>query len=140
MLASMNRVDGPFAVITVIGTFSPDRIFASLLSMVTTLGAEMIFTEVKEEFLRRDREYLVAMMDLELAGVLLRQGRADEVEPLAAEALEIFQDLEISREALKAVRILREACRRKIATAELVQEVVAFLNRLERQPGLRFAL
>ena len=113
------------------------KIFAGLGKL---RRAEEIFTEVKEQFLRRDREYLVAMMDLELAGVLLRQGRADEVEPLAEEALEIFQDLEVGREALKAVRFLREACRRKQATAELVQQVVAFLNRLERQPGLRFVV
>jgi len=111
------------------------KIFAGLGKL---RRAGEIFTEVKEQFLRRDREYLVAMMDLELAGVLLRQGRADEVEPLAEEALEIFQDLEVGREALKAVRFLREACRRKQATADLVQQVVTFLNRLERQPGLRF--
>ena len=33
------------------------------------------------------------------------------------------------------MRFLREACRRKQATAEIMQQVVAFLNRLERQPG-----
>jgi tetratricopeptide (TPR) repeat protein len=111
------------------------KIFAGLKKL---RRAEQIFTEVKEEFLRHDREYLVAMLDLELATVLLRQGRPDEVEPLAEEALEIFRDLEVGREALKAVRYLREACRRKVATAEIVQQVVGFLNRLEQQPGLRF--
>ena len=113
------------------------KIFAGLGKL---RRAEKIFTEVKEEFLRRDREYLVAIMGLELAGVLLRQGRADEVEPLAEEALEIFRGLKVGREALKAVRFLREACRQKLATAELVQEVVTFLSRLERQPGLRFEM
>lgn len=111
------------------------KIFAGLGKL---RRAEKIFTEVKEGFDRRDREYLVAMLDLELAGVLLRQGRADEVEPLAEEALEIFQDLEVGREALRAVRFLQSACRQKLATATLVQQVVAFLHRCEHQPGLRF--
>jgi len=111
------------------------KIFAGLKKL---RRAEQIFTEVKKEFLRRNREYLVAMLDLELVAVLLCQGRPDEVTPLAEEALDIFRDLEVSREALKAVRYLREACRRKAATAEMVQQVVAFLNRLEQQPGLRF--
>jgi len=112
------------------------KIFAGLGKL---WRAEMIFKEVKDEFLRRDREYLAAMLGLELAGVVLRQGRPDEVEELAEEALEIFQNLEVGREALKAVRYLREACRQRAATAELVQQVVRFLTRFEQQPELRFA-
>jgi len=113
------------------------KIFAGLGKLKR---AENIFTEVKAEFLQRDRKYLVAMMDLELTGVLLRQGRAAEVDALAEEALVTFRELKIDREALKAVRYLREACRLKLATAGMVQEVVRFLNRLEQRPGLRFQL
>jgi hypothetical protein len=80
------------------------------------------------------------MLDLELAEVLLRQGRSEEVEPLAEEALEIFQELRVDREALRAVHTLRNACRRRLVTAELVRHVVTFLNRLERRPGLHFAV
>jgi tetratricopeptide (TPR) repeat protein len=113
------------------------KIFAGL----GKLGrAEEIFSETKEEFLAREQDYVAAMLNLELAGVLLRQGRADEVEELAEEALEIFRDLGIDREALRAVRYLREACRQRVATAELIEQVVSFLNRLERWPGLRFVL
>lgn len=112
------------------------KIFAGLRKL---WRAEQIFIEVKEKFSHHGREYLVAMLDLELAGVLLRQGRVDEVELLAEEALEIFRTLEVGREALKAVRYLREACRRKRATAELVQQVVRFLSDHELKPGLRFA-
>jgi hypothetical protein len=54
--------------------------------------------------------------------------------------LEIFKDLNVSREAERAVRYLRDACRQGAATVDLVQRVVSFLNRLEHQPGLRFAL
>lgn len=113
------------------------KIFAGLGKLQR---AEEIFSEVQEEFRRRDRKYLVAMLGLELAEVLLRQGRSEEVEPLAQEALEIFQELRVDREALRAVHTLRNACRRRLATAELVRRVVTFLHRLERRPGLRFAL
>ena len=102
--------------------------------------AEAIFTEVKEEFRQRDRKYLVAMLDLELMNVQLRQGGGAEIDALAEEAVGIFRELKVHREALKAVSFLREACRQKLATSELVQEVVNFLNRLERRPGLRFGL
>jgi len=112
------------------------KIFAGLGKL---WRAAAILAEVKEEFLRRDREYLAAMLSLELAGVRLRQGKAAEVEALAEEALEIFHDLEVGREALRAARYLREAARRREATPGLVEKVVGFLTRLERQPGLRFA-
>lgn len=113
------------------------KIFAGLGKL---RRAEQIFTEVKKEFLGHHREYLVAMVNLELAAVLLRQGRPNEVEPLAEEALEIFRGLGVGREALKALRFLREACRQKVATVELVQQVTRFLNRLEREPELRFVV
>jgi tetratricopeptide (TPR) repeat protein len=112
------------------------KIFAGLGKL---RRAEQIFTEVKKEFLVHHREYLVAMVNLELAAVLLRQGRPNEVEPLAEEALEIFRGLGVGREALKALRYLREACRQKVATVEIVQQVTRFLSRLERQPELRFS-
>jgi len=101
--------------------------------------AEGIFTEVQEEFRQRGREYDSVAVGLELAGVLLRQGgREVEVEELAEEALETLKDLPVSREALRAVRYLRDACRQRLATAETVRQVVSFLKRVEHQSGLRF--
>ncbi len=112
------------------------KIFAGLGKL---WRAEMIFKEVKEDFLRRGRDYLAAMLGLELAGVMLRQGRPDEVEELATEAFETFRDLAVGREALKAVRYLQQACHQRAASAEKVQKVLMFLYRLEQKPGLRFA-
>ena len=100
--------------------------------------AEEILFEVKENFLVQERDYLVAMVGLELASVLLWQGRTAEVEALAEEALELFQELGVEREALRAVRYLRDACRQGAATAGLIRQTVSFLNRLEHQPGLCF--
>jgi tetratricopeptide (TPR) repeat protein len=111
------------------------KIFAGLGKLQR---AEEILSEVRQKFVVLDREYLAAMVDLELAAVLLRRGKAAEVEAVAEEALQIFEDLRVDREALRAVRYLRDACRQREASAGLVQEVVSFLNRLENQPDLRF--
>ena len=77
-------------------------------------------------------------MGLERAGVLLRQGRTDEVDAVVEEALEIFLALQVSREALRALRYLRESCAQKAATADLVRRVVDFLQKLKSKPYLRF--
>lgn len=99
---------------------------------------EAILREVQDGFLRRQRQYEAAMVGLELTAVLLRQGKTGDAEQAASQALETFQALKINSEARKAVLYLREACRRKTATAALAQTVLRFLQRLERDPSLRF--
>jgi hypothetical protein len=99
---------------------------------------EAILREVQDSFLLRQRQYEAAMVGLELTAVLLRQGKTGEAERAASQALETFQALKINSEARKAVLYLREACRRKTATAALAQTVLRFLQRLERDPSLRF--
>lgn len=79
-------------------------------------------------------------MGLELASVELRQGKVVEVRRLAEDTLETFVKLGIHREAVKALRYLREACRLERATVQLVGEICDFLTRLQRQPHLRFDL
>jgi tetratricopeptide (TPR) repeat protein len=100
--------------------------------------AEEILSEVRRAFARRGREYEAALVGLELAVVYLRQRKAGQAETLAEEALETFQDLKVAHEARKAVVYLREACRQKVASAAMVQEILRFLKKLERDPTLRF--
>ena len=97
-------------------------------------------SEVRDEFLVRGMDYDAALAGLELAGAWLRQGRKNaEVRELADEAREIFQDLGVGGEAIVAVAILQEACRRREATPGLVERIVSFLRQLEWNPQLRFA-
>lgn len=100
--------------------------------------AEHVFSEVEEGFFRTGLEYEAALVSLERAGVLLRQGRADEVDAVVEEALETFRVLQVDREAFRAVQYLRESCGQKIATADLVRRVVDFLQKLQSKPYLRF--
>jgi tetratricopeptide (TPR) repeat protein len=111
------------------------RIFAGLGKLeraATALG------DARESFLDHGLDYEGALIGLEYASVLLQQGRLADVEELATEALEIFEMLEIQPEAVRAVAYLRKVCVARKATADLVREVVSFLQRLERRPGLRF--
>jgi len=100
--------------------------------------AEHVFAEVEDGFFRAGLEYEAALVGLERAGVLLRQGRTDEVDAVVEEALETFLALQVSREALRALRYLRESCAQRAATADLVRRVVDFLQKLESKPYLRF--
>jgi len=100
--------------------------------------AEKAFAEVHGGFLAAGVDYEGALVGLEYAGVLFEQGRFDEVEARAGEALETFERLAIGAEAVKAVRALRNAFVARRATQALVREVVQFLERFDRRPHLRF--
>lgn len=101
--------------------------------------AEQVLGEVRNGFLERGQKYDAALVGLDLAAVWLRQDKNAAARELAEEILETFAALGIQREGIKAVRYLREACRREMATPALVQRVSGFLRRLEWQPQLRFA-
>lgn len=101
--------------------------------------AEQILVEVRESFLERDQRYDAALVGLDLAAVWLQQDKPDAVRDLVEEILRTFAALGIRGEGLKAVRSLRQACRRETATPALAQRVSGFLRRLEWQPQLRFA-
>lgn len=101
--------------------------------------AEQVLHEVRTGLRERGQEYDAALVGLDLAAVWLQQGNNAAVRELAEEILQTFAALGVQREGLKAVRYLREACRREMATPALVQRVSGFLRRLEWQPQLRFA-
>jgi len=100
--------------------------------------AEEILSEVKQGFSHRDRAYEEAMVSLELAAVYLRQRKTAAAEELVVEALEIFLDLKVAYEARKAVGYLRQAFRQNVASANMVQAILQFLRKLERDPALSF--
>jgi tetratricopeptide (TPR) repeat protein len=95
--------------------------------------AEKAFAEVHSGFLAAGVDYEGALVGLEYAGILFEQGRFDEVEALAAEALETFELLAIGVEAVKAVQALHNAFIARRATQALVREVVQFLERFDRR-------
>ena len=100
--------------------------------------AQEVYLEVRSSFLQVGRDYESALAGLNLASVWLRQGKTSQVRELAEELVLTFEEAGVRSEALKAVRFLREACRRESATPALAETVGVFLRRLEWQPQLRF--
>lgn len=70
----------------------------------------------------------------------LEIGKAREVKELAEETFEIFEELKVHREALRAVRFFRNACQEQEASAALARQVAGFIRQLEWHPQRRFAV
>ncbi len=123
-----------------------DLLRVAYLSGVVAAGTGQA-EEAEETFERVRREYAshepplalyYAVVSLELALLLLEQGRTSEVRTLAAEMRWIFSSQGVHREAVAALRIFCEAARRETATVELARKVIRFLHRAQHDPGLKF--
>lgn len=100
--------------------------------------AAAAFREVRQVFLDYPLPYDYALASLDLALVLLEEGRTAEVRTLAQEMLAVFEAQQIHREALAALQLFCDAAKQEAATAELVRRVERFLKRVEVDPELRF--
>jgi tetratricopeptide (TPR) repeat protein len=94
--------------------------------------------QVRRELVDLRMAYDAALATLDLAVVLLEDGKNAEVCGLAAEMLAIFESLTVYREAFAAVRVFWQAVEGKTATAELGRRLLRFLERARRNPELRF--
>jgi tetratricopeptide (TPR) repeat protein len=100
--------------------------------------AQATFEKVRRVFAHHGLSINFALVSLELALILLEQGRTKEVRALAEEMLEIFKAQKVEREALAALQIFCNAAKRETATVELARRVVKFLYRAQHDPELRF--
>jgi len=101
-------------------------------------AAQAAFEQARDVFHRRELTWDYAVVSLELALILLAQGRAGETRRLAEEMLLIFQAQKIEREALAALQIFCDAARSETATIELTRRIVKFLYQARHNPELRF--
>lgn len=100
--------------------------------------AEAAFRQARHELRNHKLPYDYALVSLDLALLLLEQGRTTEVRGLCAEMAWIFQAEGIAREAQAAVRLYCEAARTETVTVELTRRVVRFLHRIQHDPEARF--
>jgi tetratricopeptide (TPR) repeat protein len=100
--------------------------------------AEGIFREVRQGYEEVGRPYDAGIAALDLTAALLARGKTAEATQVALEAAETFKQLEIQREVLQAVILLRNAFEMRAATLTMVEEVAGFLRRIEIDPALRF--
>ena len=98
--------------------------------------AQAAFRQASTVFYRRELTWDYAVVSLELALILLEQGRAAETRKLAEEMLQIFKAQKVEREALAALQLFCNAARRGTATVELARKVVKFLYRAQYDPEL----
>jgi tetratricopeptide (TPR) repeat protein len=100
--------------------------------------AEEEFERVRRYFASQQLGLECALVSLDLALLLLAQGRTDEVRTLTAQMAWIFKSQGIHREALSALKVFCDAAENDAATAELTNQIVRFLHRSRRDPELTF--
>jgi tetratricopeptide (TPR) repeat protein len=101
--------------------------------------AEAAFREVREAFVELGVAYDAALVSLDLAAVLARQGRTAEMRQLAEEMLTFFTSRQIHREAMAALLVFCEAARLESAGVGVVEQVATFLKQARNAPDLRFS-
>jgi tetratricopeptide (TPR) repeat protein len=103
--------------------------------------AEEAFEQVRNKFASFDPPlaFDYAQVSLDLALLLVVQGRTAEARTLADEMTWIFTSQGVEREALAALRVFCEAAQQEAATVELTRDVIRFLHRSQHDPELKFA-
>lgn len=100
--------------------------------------AERKLLELRDAFVEQRLGYDASLVTLDLAALLLEQGRAAEVRRLAAEALPVLLAQDIHREAMAALIAFQQATEIEQATPGMVHRVAAYLIRARKNPELRF--
>jgi hypothetical protein len=97
--------------------------------------AELNLTQVRHEFHVRGLVYDEALVALEIARLLLGQGRTAKTRELALEVEPVLRSLGVEDEARRAVSLFWEAARREQATLELLERAIEALRC--SNPGVR---
>jgi tetratricopeptide (TPR) repeat protein len=100
--------------------------------------AASILAKVRGDFASRNMHYDTALVSLELATILAREGRPDQVKALARHMTSIFQAQGVHREALAALALFRQAAESEKVTPELAGRILDYLHRARYNPKLRF--
>jgi tetratricopeptide (TPR) repeat protein len=98
-------------------------------------SAELAFREVKEGFRQRGLVFAHALESLYLAMPLLRQGRIDEAEREVLVASKVFFSLQVHREILGSVLLLKEAAEMRRLTVAILENEVRHIRRAEMEHG-----
>jgi len=101
--------------------------------------AERLFRELRQGCAERESAYEYALATLELACVLLDQGKVDEVGALAEEMVPLFASRRIHRHALAALALFQAAAAGRRATTELTRRVLRYLERARNNPHLKLS-
>jgi tetratricopeptide (TPR) repeat protein/DNA-binding XRE family transcriptional regulator len=96
--------------------------------------ARAAFDQAKREFEEEDANaYDTALVSLDVAILLLEEGRTAEVAVLAEQMLAIFRSRRVSREALAALRLFYQAAQAGRATAAEARRLLGLLEEARRR-------
>ncbi len=101
-----------------------------------TATAEESFLEVQRDLEQAGLVYHVALVSMDLADLWLRAGRTAEVREIVEEIVAIFRVRRITREALAALLLFREALAADRVSLALLRTVQGCIKRLEAQPAV----
>lgn len=102
--------------------------------------AEKAFREAKTGFAETGQRAHEALLSLDLATVILRQGqeRYMEAVTLALEAVQVFSQLDIRDHVVESLLVLSDAIRQGLVTAELLQSIADFVRQAEHDRRTRY--
>jgi tetratricopeptide (TPR) repeat protein len=98
-------------------------------------SAEIALRESKAGFAQVPMDFHCALAGLDLAMTLLRQGRVDEAEKEVLAASKTFFSLQIHREILGSVLLLKEAAEMRRLTVATLENEVRHIRRAEMEHG-----
>lgn len=99
-------------------------------------SAEIAFQQAKDGFVEAKLGFAGALAGLELAMTLLRMGRIGEAEAEVIAAHGVFASLEIHREMLGTMILLKEGFRLRTVTLEEIEGTVRFFRKKQIELGL----
>jgi tetratricopeptide (TPR) repeat protein len=98
--------------------------------------AESAYRATQDELLAARLPYDAALVTLDLAALLLQQGRGNEARSLAEEMLPIFQARQIHREALAALAVFQRAAEMDGLTVALLKETASRIRSASAPPAV----
>jgi tetratricopeptide (TPR) repeat protein len=100
--------------------------------------AENAFRRAREGFAEAGLRGHQALVSLDLATLVLLQGRSPEAHDLSLEALRVFAELEVDDRQEEALLVLAEAIKSELLTVGLLRSVTDFLRRSRHDPNTRY--
>ena len=88
--------------------------------------------QVRQDFTGRELPYDAALVSLDLAVLWLEVGCTAKVREMVGAIAWIFRAQKISREAVAALILFRDAAERETATVGLAQQVITEIKRARR--------
>ncbi len=95
-------------------------------------AAEALYLRTREAFLHHGLSYNAALVTVELAALLLRQGRLEEVKTYAAETAAEFESQGVEPELIGALTLLEQAVLGQRLTLELLARIRRQIHRKAR--------